>query len=69
MTMDDLTKEIERLERGGAIVLLKWDGEREASKRTVVILRNDSGYQFRRDTDHLEEALAAGVRDYDAHHK
>lgn len=64
MGLDNLVADIEALEEDGAIVLLKWDGERDFKKRTVVVQKPGSDYSFRRDSDDLVEALQAAIDDY-----
>jgi len=45
--LDHLIPKIENLEKDGAVVLLKWDGERESLKKTVWIGKHDSDFSFR----------------------
>ena len=65
MSLDSLLPELSRLEDDGACVLLKWDGERETLKRTLLIQKPGTDYMFRRDTDDLEKAIEDGIADYD----
>ena len=65
MDLNRYLPELERLETDGAIILLKWDGERKHQKKTVVISKPGTEYLFRRDTDDLEESIKEGVADYD----
>lgn len=64
MSLDKLIADIEALEADGAIVLLKWDGERKSNKRTIVVFRPGSDYTFRRDSDDIAESLQLAVSDY-----
>jgi len=66
--LDHLLSEIEKLENDGAVVLLKWDGERESLTKTVWIGKHESDFSFRKDTDDLEEALNEGIKQYELHH-
>lgn len=69
MSLDELLPELERLEKDGAVVLLKWDGERTHKKKSVVILNPGTDYQFRTDTDDLAAAIRKGIADYDDAHR
>lgn len=62
--MNELIAEIESMEREGAVVLLKWDGERGDFRRTVVISRADTDYLFRKDSEDIQGALREGIGDY-----
>ncbi len=68
MGIDRWLAEIEELEADGAIVLIKWDGQRQQNRRTVVITRSDTDYVYRRDTDDLSQALQEAIADYRSHH-
>lgn len=67
MDLNKFLPELSRLETDGATVLLKWDGERESLKRTLVIEKPGTDYLFRRETDDLEKAIMEGISDYDEH--
>lgn len=69
MNLNELLPELERLEKDGAVVLLKWDGERTQKKKSVVILKPGTDYQFRMDTDDLVAAIRRGIADYDDAHR
>ena len=64
VSIDALLPEIERMRGEGAIVLLKWDGERTADVTTIVITRGE--YFFRTDSDDIERTLRKGIADYRA---
>ncbi|MEM9403820.1 MAG: hypothetical protein AAGA44_15215 [Pseudomonadota bacterium] len=64
MSLDHLVADIESLQADGAVVLLKWDGERVSDKRTVVVFRPGADYTFRRDSDDIAESLQLAVDDY-----
>ena len=64
MSLDILIADVEELEEDGAIILLKWDGERDSHKRPVIVQKPGSDYSFRRDTDDLAETLKAAIADY-----
>ena len=72
MSIDRWLSEIEAIEADGAIVLirvmLKWDGERQKNRRTVVITRSDTDYVYRRDTDDLAQTLQEAIADYRGAH-
>jgi len=67
--IDHLVPKIENLENDGAIVLLKWDGERDILKKTILISKHETDFSFRRDTDNFEEALKEGIKEYELHHE
>ncbi len=64
MSLDSLTLEIEEVESDGAVVLVKWDGERESLRRTVVITRQNTDYIFRQDTEDIVGTLRDAIADY-----
>ena len=66
--LDEWVDEFEKLRLAGAIVLLKWDGERVRHPYTVVVTRRDTDFAFRRDTDDLQRAIAEAVSAYGAAH-
>jgi len=55
--MNELLREVEKLEEDGYIVMLKWDGERSSDKRTVVITKPGEDFCMRRDTDDIWKTL------------
>ena len=67
--LDELVPLVEHLQSEGAIVLLKWDGERSENRCTVVVTRPTSGYMFRRDSDDISASLREALSDYRAKHE
>jgi hypothetical protein len=67
--LDELISQIEKLQSEGAIVLLKWDGERGIDRCTVVVTRKDTDYVFRLDSDSMQAALRGALTDYSAKHQ
>jgi hypothetical protein len=65
VSIDALLPDIGRLRSEGAVVLLKWDGERAANAATVVVTRQD--YVFRNDGDDIEAMLRDAIADCRAH--
>jgi hypothetical protein len=66
--IDSLIPSIEQLRAEGAVVVLKWDGERNSKRCTVVITRRDTDYSFRQDSDGISGALQTALADYRSHH-
>jgi len=66
--LDELIPQISEVEAQGAIVLLKWDGERSNNRCTVVITRKDTDYVWRRDCDDISQTLAEALADYRSKH-
>ena len=64
MSLDKYIAELEKMEAHGAVVFLKWDGERTENRRTVVVTRHNSDYVFRRDTDDLAATLRDAIEEY-----
>jgi hypothetical protein len=62
--IDQWLEQFEQLRRAGAIVLLKWDGQRTADPYTVVVTRADSDFIFRRDTADFVSAIRDGIAAY-----
>jgi hypothetical protein len=67
--LDELVPAIEEIRSTGAVVLLKWDGERAKNKCTVVVTRQDSDYVFREDSDDIAGSLARAIADYRSQHE
>jgi hypothetical protein len=66
--LDELIPQVETVQAEGAIVLLKWDGERTKNVYTVSISRPSTHFAFRRDTDDMVSTLRESLRAYrDAH--
>ncbi len=66
--LDELIPQIEQLQAEGAIVLLKWDGERPAHRTTVVITRQETNFVWRKDSDNLALTLQEALLEYRAAH-
>ena len=66
--LDELILQVEQLRAEGAVVLLKWDGERSHAGCTVVVTRHDTDYVWRKDTDNIGVTLSEALFDYRAHH-
>jgi hypothetical protein len=66
--IDEFIPQIECLQSEGAVVLLKWDGERSHMKSTIVVTRRDTDYIWRKDCDDVSAALAEALSDYRARH-
>ena len=66
--LDDLIPLIEQARQEGALVLLKWDGERSQRVCTVVITRKDTDYVWRADTDQIAQTLTQALAEYRAAH-
>ena len=64
--IDHLLSTIERLQMDGAVIILKWDGQRSADRCTVLITKSEVGYAWRQDSDDIEQSLRVGLADYDA---
>jgi hypothetical protein len=67
--MDELPPLVEGLQAEGAVVLVKWDGERKAKRCTVVVSRQDTDYVFRHDSDNISASLRFAIEDYRAKHE
>lgn len=66
--LDQLIPSIEAAKREGAIVLIKWDGERSTLQSTVAITRKDTDFVWRQDADDLFTALTQGLNAYRDRH-
>ncbi|WOB06877.1 hypothetical protein [Piscinibacter gummiphilus] len=64
--LDELIPQIEQIQAEGAVVLLKWDGERKQNKCSVAILHPETDYIWRKDCEAIEAALVQGLADYRA---
>jgi hypothetical protein len=65
--IDQWLEQIEQLRKAGAVVVLKWDGERSADPYTVVITRANTDFVFRRHTWDLAGAVRDGIAAFRAH--
>lgn len=66
MSIDALLPRIEAARDRGAIVLVKWDGERTSRRCAIVISHSSSDFVWRLDTDQPEQALAAALAEFEA---
>lgn len=66
MSIDALLPRIKAARERGAIVLLKWDGERKALCSTVVLLYAPQDFSWRRDTDDIAAALAEALAEFES---
>jgi hypothetical protein len=57
---------IESARAEGAVVLLKWNGERADSRCTVVVTRKDADYVWRKDSVDIGATLAEAMSEYTA---
>ena len=62
--IDELIAEIERARQVGAVVVLKWDGERTSDIGTVIVSHQASNFTFRRDTDDIFTGLSEGLAEF-----
>jgi hypothetical protein len=62
--LDRYISEIEEIQADGAVVLLKWDGQRSAKRFTVAILKSEIDYSWRQDSDNMEQSLQEALADY-----
>lgn len=62
LRIQSLLDDVQRLEDEGFVVFLKWDGERNSGKKTLIIQKPGTELFVRRDSDDmwgsLESALA-----------
>ncbi len=66
--LDKFIPLIEEITAEGAVVVVKWDGERAGKRCTVAITRPGSDYFWRQDTDDLAMALELAFSDYRTHY-
>jgi len=64
--LDQFLSTIEEVQADGAVVLLKWDGQRATNRYTVVITKSEVDYTWRQDCDDMEQTLQAALTDYKA---
>jgi len=62
--IDTLIPQIEQMQAEGAVVLLKWDGERTSNRCTVVVTRMDTDYVWRKDCENIGETLREALLAY-----
>jgi hypothetical protein len=64
MSIDALLPKIEAARERGALVIIKWDGERQANCCTVLLSHPEGDWAFRRDTDEPDAALREGLTEF-----
>lgn len=64
--IDQFLPAIDEVRADGAVVLLKWDGERSANRCTVVITKVELDYVWRQDSDDMAQSLRTALADYNA---
>ena len=62
--LDRWLDDLERIRARGAVVLIKFDGERTSRTCTFLITHATTGFSYRRDTDDLDSAIAEGLAAY-----
>jgi hypothetical protein len=62
--LDQFLPSIDEVQADGAVVLLKWDGERSANRCTVVITKFEVDYVWRQDSDDMALALQTALVNY-----
>ena len=62
--IDQFLPSIDEVRADGAVVLLKWDGERSSNRCTVVITKVEADYVWRQDSDDMEKSLRTALADY-----
>lgn len=62
--LDRFLPAIDEVQADGAVVLLKWDGQRSSKRFTVVITKSEVDYVWRQDSDDMEQALQNALTDY-----
>ncbi len=63
--LDRYISKIEAIQADGAVVLLKWDGQRSTNRFTVAILKSEVDYSWRQDSDNMEQSLQEALADYE----
>ena len=66
--IDALIPQIEEARSEGALVILKWDGERTHNQCTVVVTRQDTDYVWRKDCVDIASTLAEAMSEYRESH-
>jgi len=66
--IDALLPQIEEARSEGALVILKWDGERTHNHCTVVVTRQDTNYVWRKDCADIASTLAEAMSEYRTNH-
>jgi hypothetical protein len=66
IVLDDLVPLIEQMQAEGAVVLIKWDGERLSDRCTVVVSHKASEFTWRADSDDIRQSLLQAFGAYKA---
>ena len=64
--IDQFLPSIDEVRADGAMVLLKWDGERSSNRCTVVITKVEVDFVWRQDSDDMEQSLRTALAEYRA---
>lgn len=59
--IQSLLDDVQRLEDEGFLVFLKWDGERNSGKKTLVIQKPGTEVLVRRDSDDMWRSLESAL--------
>lgn len=62
--LDRFLTTIDEVQADGAVVLLKWDGQRTANRFTVVITKSEVDYVWRQDSDDMAHSLQSALAEY-----
>ena len=62
--LDRFLSTIDEVQADGAVVLLKWDGQRSVNRFTVVITKSEVDYVWRQDSDEMAHSLQTALTDY-----
>jgi hypothetical protein len=62
--LDQFLPMINEVQADGAVVLLKWDGQRSAKRFTVIITKSEVDYVWRQDSDDLAHSLQTALAEY-----
>lgn len=62
--LDRFLSTIDEVQADGAVVLLKWDGQRLTNRFTVVITKSEADYVWRQDSDDMALSLQTALADY-----
>jgi hypothetical protein len=62
--LDQFLSTIADVQADGAVVLLKWDGQRSSNRFTVVITKFEADYVWRQDSDDMAQSLQEALKDY-----
>ncbi|MFS2005643.1 hypothetical protein ACEN9F_18610 [Duganella sp. CT11-25] len=62
--LDQFLPMINEVQADGAVVLLKWDGQRSAKRFTVIITKSEVDYVWRQDSDDLAYSLQTALAEY-----